>query len=49
LKLNYVENSNVKQASQQWIIDTKTTKTSWCSTKVASLGHGRVKLYLIPE
>jgi len=39
----------VKQSSKQWNINTKTTKNSWCGTKVASLGHERVKLHLIPE
>jgi hypothetical protein len=49
MKLNYVGKANMKQPSEQWIIDTKTTKHSFYSTKVASLGNGRVKLYVIPE
>ena len=32
---------------KNWILTQKTTKNSWCHTKVASLGHGRVKPYLI--
>jgi hypothetical protein len=37
--------ANMKQPSKQWNINTKTTKNSRCSTKVALLG----KPYLIPE
>jgi hypothetical protein len=44
MKLSYVGKANMKQPSEQWIIDTKTTKNSLCSTEVASLGNGRVKL-----
>jgi hypothetical protein len=49
LKLNEVGKANVKQPSKQWNINTKTTKNSWCGTKVASLGQETVKPYPIPE
>jgi len=39
----------MKPPSKQLSINTKTTKNLGRGTKVASLGHGRVKPYLIPE
>jgi len=39
----------MKQPSKQCNNNTKTTKNSWCSTKVALLEHSRLKPYLIPE
>jgi len=39
----------MKPPSKQWNINTKTTKNTWGSTKVASLRHRRYKPYLTPE
>jgi transketolase len=39
----------MKLPSKQMSINKKTTKNSWRDTKVPSLGHGTVQLYLIPK
>jgi len=39
----------MKQPYKQRNIYTKTTKNTWCGTKVALLGHRSYKPYLTPE